>query len=139
MFKIYEAPTADLREARPATQITAEELDDFLHNLHTKEGLAVTYGEPLPLPAEWFLPWSAKAGYLPSDKNPMAQVEPFPEDNAPKDCMSEAELARFIDKASEYRTPFGRWPAGPDRPDWGEALNGLRLTGRKSSGVTMPS
>lgn len=87
-------------------QITAEELDDFLHNLHTKEGLAAATANRYHSLLSGFFRWSAKAGYLSSDKNPMALVEPFPEDNAPKDCMSEAELARFIDKASEDPNPL---------------------------------
>lgn len=91
---------------RRLDQIASEELDDFLHNLHTKEGLAPAsvnrYGSLLRA----FFNWAGKADYLPSGKNPMALVRPFPEDNAPTDFMSVDELAQFIDKAMEDKNPL---------------------------------
>ena len=91
---------------RRLDQIASEELDNFLHNLHTQEGLAPAsvnrYGSLLRA----FFNWATKSDYLPSGKNPMALVKPFPEDNAPTDFMSVEELARFIDKAMEDQNPL---------------------------------
>lgn len=83
----------------PLDRISASMLNDFLHSLHTDEGLAPAtvnrYGSLL----RTFFVWAGEEGHLPSGKNPMSLVRPFTEDNAPTDFMSVKELGRFIDAA----------------------------------------
>lgn len=80
----------------PLDQISSSMLNDYLHSLHTSEGLAPATVNRYGAVLRTFFGWACEDGHLPSRRNPMDLVRPFPENNAPTSFMSVRELARFI-------------------------------------------
>lgn len=89
----------------PVATIPTAKLNQFLHHLHSTDGLKPStvnhYGNLL----RTFFDHAIREGYLPAGKNPMDPIKSFLVDNAPTDFMSAQDMADFIASADqdEYR------------------------------------
>lgn len=106
----------------PLDQITTAMLNDFLHSLHTKEGLAPATTNRYRSLLVSFFGWACRTDYLPSGKSPMDLIRPLDEDNVPKDFMSETDLRAFVEAAMEEENHLA-----------GGLLSLLALTGARLS------